>query len=272
MGIEAAVHAMPPVEGAILSLIGKLGGDDAVDGIILVRPSPNDADPRRVAHAIPPAKDAEGMSPANYGATFLTKTYAEAASGILPCTAFAAIELLRSAEVPVAGRTAVVVGRSNILGKPVAHLLNILDATVALAHSDPGPEPTWPRPTSWWPASAGRASSAAPGWAGRGRPDAGSTPWTDASADGLRIRVQDRLRHHPGAGRRARSPPRSCSTWSGWPSAGWRLTANPEGASCSSRRRGRLGSLLSAATGPTVKPVGRGYSALREDFTFQEPG
>ncbi|MBI5881707.1 MAG: bifunctional 5,10-methylenetetrahydrofolate dehydrogenase/5,10-methenyltetrahydrofolate cyclohydrolase [Elusimicrobia bacterium] len=135
VGIKAAVHAMPPVEGAILSLIGTLGRDDAVDGIILVRPFPNDADPRRVAEAIPPAKDAEGMSPANYGATFLTKTYAEAASGILPCTAFAVIELLRSAEVPIAGRTATVVGRSNILGKPAAHLLNILDATVTLAHS-----------------------------------------------------------------------------------------------------------------------------------------
>jgi methylenetetrahydrofolate dehydrogenase (NADP+)/methenyltetrahydrofolate cyclohydrolase len=135
VGIDAAVHGLPGMEGGVLSLLGRLARDGSVDGVILVRPFPGETDHRRIAEAIPPSKDAEGMSPANFGAAFLTKTYAEACSGILPCTAHATVELLLSAEVPVAGRTAVVVGRSNILGKPTAHLLDTLDATVTLCHS-----------------------------------------------------------------------------------------------------------------------------------------
>ncbi|MBI4676914.1 MAG: bifunctional 5,10-methylenetetrahydrofolate dehydrogenase/5,10-methenyltetrahydrofolate cyclohydrolase [Elusimicrobia bacterium] len=134
-GIDAAVHGLGAAQSGVLSLLEGLSRDDSVDGIILVRPFPHDADPRRVAEAIPPGKDAEGMNPVNFGEVFLARTYQEASAGILPCTAFATIELLRCAEVPVAGAAAVVVGRSNILGKPTAHLLNTLDATVTLCHS-----------------------------------------------------------------------------------------------------------------------------------------
>ncbi|MBI5623405.1 MAG: bifunctional 5,10-methylenetetrahydrofolate dehydrogenase/5,10-methenyltetrahydrofolate cyclohydrolase [Elusimicrobia bacterium] len=133
--ISAVVHGLPAVQGGILALIDKLGRDAGVDGIILVRPFPSGVDGRRISEAIPPAKDAEGMSPANFGSAFLAKTYEEAEAGILPCTAYATVELLRSSGVQLAGKTAVVVGRSNILGKPTAHLLNTLDATVTLTHS-----------------------------------------------------------------------------------------------------------------------------------------
>lgn len=134
-GIGATVHAMPATEGGVRSLIDKLARDGAVDGIITVRPFPPGTDPKHVSQAIPPAKDAEGMSPANFGELFLARTYEEASTGILPCTAFATLELLRSAGVGIAGKTAVVVGRSNILGKPTAHLLTTLDSTVTLCHS-----------------------------------------------------------------------------------------------------------------------------------------
>ena len=82
-------------------------------------------------------RDAEGVSHVNFGRLFQAKTFSEIASAGLmaPCTALAVVELLRSSGVPLAGKTAVVLGRSNIVGKPAAHLLTCLDMTVTLCHS-----------------------------------------------------------------------------------------------------------------------------------------
>jgi len=124
-------------EDEALNFISRLGGDPGVDGIIVERPLPKGIAPAAVFSAIAPAKDVEGVNPVNYGRFFLAKTAAEiAAAGVFPpCTVAAIAALLRETGVHAAGREAVVVGRSEIVGRPAAHYLSALDATVTLCHS-----------------------------------------------------------------------------------------------------------------------------------------
>jgi len=118
-------------------LIDRLAADAAIDGIIVEQPLPEGCDQAAVFSAIPVRKDVEGVNPSNYGRFFMAKTAAEiaAADAIAPCTAAAIVALLRATRIDVAGREAVVVGRSEIVGRPAAHLLSALDATVTLCHS-----------------------------------------------------------------------------------------------------------------------------------------
>ncbi|MDD5628006.1 MAG: bifunctional 5,10-methylenetetrahydrofolate dehydrogenase/5,10-methenyltetrahydrofolate cyclohydrolase [Elusimicrobia bacterium] len=131
-----AAQAYPCAEGPA-SLLRRLGEDPAVDGIILEQPVPKGGDAAEAFAAIPPAKDVEGVNPLSYGRFFLCKSSAEiAASGVFPpCTVSAMILLLERSRLPAAGKEAVVVGRSEILGRPAAHYLSALDATVTLCHS-----------------------------------------------------------------------------------------------------------------------------------------
>ncbi len=139
IGLLARDFPCAPDSGceALARLLARLGADSSIDAVIVEQPLPNGFSLDAVFSAIPPGKDAEGVHPANYGRFFLAKTAAEIAAAdiVAPCTAAAIIALLRETNLHVAGKEAVVVGRSEIVGRPAAHFLSALDATVTLCHS-----------------------------------------------------------------------------------------------------------------------------------------
>jgi len=116
----------------LIGRIRKLNADRAVHGILMQLPLPKHIDAARVLEAIAPEKDVDGFHEANLGALLAGRP------GVVPCTPLGCIRLIEHAGVQIAGRHAVVVGRSNIVGKPVAHLLLQRDATVTICHSKSG--------------------------------------------------------------------------------------------------------------------------------------
>ncbi len=108
----------------------KINEDDAIDGILLLRPLPKHIDEKAIEQCIDPAKDLDGISPAN-----LAKVYAGDASGFAPCTAEAVIEMLDFAGIDMTGKRVTVVGRSLVIGKPVTMLLMKRNATVTVCHT-----------------------------------------------------------------------------------------------------------------------------------------
>jgi methylenetetrahydrofolate dehydrogenase (NADP+)/methenyltetrahydrofolate cyclohydrolase len=130
-GFRAFDHhlAADTSEGALLDLVERLNADPAVDGILVQLPLPPAIDTRRVLLAIDPDKDVDGFHPNNLGRLLMGDPR------FIPCTPFGCMKMIAEAGTPVAGAHAVVVGRSNIVGKPVAVLLTAADATVTLCHS-----------------------------------------------------------------------------------------------------------------------------------------
>jgi methylenetetrahydrofolate dehydrogenase (NADP+)/methenyltetrahydrofolate cyclohydrolase len=130
-GLDGLEHRLPAEtsEGALLQLIARLNADPAVDGILVQLPLPEQIDPQRVIAAIDPAKDVDGFHPQNVGRLW------SGGQGLVPCTPYGALLLLRAAHGALAGAEAVVIGRSNIVGKPMAALLLQENCTVSLAHS-----------------------------------------------------------------------------------------------------------------------------------------
>ena len=116
-------------EADILATIDGLNRDDAVDGILVQLPLPKHIATARVLEAVDPKKDADGFHPENAGRLLQGKT------APVPCTPAGILELLRRENVALSGARAVVVGRSDIVGKPMAVLLLRSDATVTIAHS-----------------------------------------------------------------------------------------------------------------------------------------
>jgi methylenetetrahydrofolate dehydrogenase (NADP+)/methenyltetrahydrofolate cyclohydrolase len=116
-------------EAELLATIDGLNRDDAVDGILVQLPLPRHIEASRVLEAIDPRKDADGFHPENAGRLLQGKP------APVPCTPAGILELLRRENVPLRGARAVVVGRSDIVGKPMALLLLRNDATVTIAHS-----------------------------------------------------------------------------------------------------------------------------------------
>jgi methylenetetrahydrofolate dehydrogenase (NADP+) / methenyltetrahydrofolate cyclohydrolase len=116
-------------EAQLLDRIAKLNADPAVHGILVQLPLPKHIDSARVLESIAPAKDVDGFHEANLGALMAGRPT------VVPCTPLGCMRLIEHAGVQIAGQQAVVVGRSNIVGKPVAHLLLQKDATVTLCHS-----------------------------------------------------------------------------------------------------------------------------------------
>ena len=116
-------------EEELLSIIGELNADDAVDGILVQLPLPRHIDENKVIAAIRKEKDVDGFHPLNVAALWMKQPCS------LPCTPKGIIKLLKAAGVEIAGKRAVVVGRSNIAGLPVAKLLMDENATVTVAHS-----------------------------------------------------------------------------------------------------------------------------------------
>ena len=108
----------------------KINNDDDIDGILLLRPLPKHLDERSVEERIDPRKDLDGISPMN-----LAKVFAGDETGYGPCTAEAVIEMLDFAGIDPKGRRATVVGRSLVIGKPVAMMLMKRNATVTVCHT-----------------------------------------------------------------------------------------------------------------------------------------
>mgnify|MGYP003009893452 CR=1 FL=1 len=116
-------------EEALLALIDKYNRDPSIHGILVQLPLPKHIDENKVIYAIDPDKDVDGFTPVNVGRMVIGEEC------FLPCTPAGCIEMLKSTGVPIAGKDAVVIGRSNIVGKPMAMLLLAADATVTICHS-----------------------------------------------------------------------------------------------------------------------------------------
>jgi methylenetetrahydrofolate dehydrogenase (NADP+)/methenyltetrahydrofolate cyclohydrolase len=115
--------------GDLLGVVDALNLDDAIDGILVQLPLPGGMDGREVTERIAPDKDVDGLTTANTGAL------AQGRPRLVPCTPLGVLHLLEDAGVDPAGREAVVIGRSNLFGRPMAMLLEHRNATVTLAHS-----------------------------------------------------------------------------------------------------------------------------------------
>src|SRR6266478_157539 len=113
----------------LLELVFELNHRDEIDGILVQLPLPPQVDSKKILMAVDPAKDVDGFHPVNVG--FLSTQR----SGLVPCTPAGIIEILKRSGIPIAGQEAVVVGRSDIVGTPVAMLLINRNATVTVCHS-----------------------------------------------------------------------------------------------------------------------------------------
>jgi methylenetetrahydrofolate dehydrogenase (NADP+)/methenyltetrahydrofolate cyclohydrolase len=133
VGMTSIHHELPSNVGQdrLLALIGELNGDDKVDGILVQLPLPEPLDAEAVVGAIDPGKDADGLHPANLGRLVLDQ------AGLRPCTPSGVMRILDHYEIPIRGASAVVLGRSFLVGRPMALLLGArgVDATVTVAHS-----------------------------------------------------------------------------------------------------------------------------------------
>ena len=116
-------------ESEFLELIDKLNHDEKVDGILVQVPLPKQIDEQKVAAALDPWKDVDAFNPVNTGRLLL------GLDGFLPCTPYGVMELLKRCNIDLKGKNAVVLGRSNIVGKPQALLLLRENATVTVCHS-----------------------------------------------------------------------------------------------------------------------------------------
>ena len=130
-GMRSFEHRLPATatEAEVLALVGQLNRDPSVDGILVQLPLPRHIAEARVIEAIDPARDVDGFHPINAG------RLASGAPGLAPCTPLGCVILAKSVQADLKGLEAVVIGRSNIVGKPVAHLLLREDCTVTIAHS-----------------------------------------------------------------------------------------------------------------------------------------
>jgi len=130
LGIEYQFHKLSQdiTEAALIEFIQKLNSDRSVNGVIIQMPLPGQIDYKKISQFILPEKDAEGMHPANIGKIVFGK------ANILPCTPAAVMELLKEAGVDLYGKEVVIVGHSEIVGKPLALLLLEKFATVTVCH------------------------------------------------------------------------------------------------------------------------------------------
>ncbi|MGO8997730.1 MAG: bifunctional methylenetetrahydrofolate dehydrogenase/methenyltetrahydrofolate cyclohydrolase FolD [Polyangiaceae bacterium] len=131
VGMRGRLHRFPvtTTQGELLALIAQLNADPAVDGILVQLPLPPQIDALSVLDAVDPKKDVDGFHPVNAG------LLASGRPALVPCTPVGCMLLLRASGIELKGARAVVVGRSNIVGKPVAQLLLSAHATVTIAHS-----------------------------------------------------------------------------------------------------------------------------------------
>jgi methylenetetrahydrofolate dehydrogenase (NADP+)/methenyltetrahydrofolate cyclohydrolase len=134
LGLASEHHPLPAdtPAGRLLEMVAEFNRREDVDGLLVQLPLPNGIDEGAVIEAIDPDKDVDGFHPVNVGRMMLRRP------GLLPCTPAGIIELLAREGVMISGARACVVGRSNIVGRPVAELLLQRDATVTICHSRTG--------------------------------------------------------------------------------------------------------------------------------------
>jgi methylenetetrahydrofolate dehydrogenase (NADP+)/methenyltetrahydrofolate cyclohydrolase len=130
-GIDAFDRKVPAAisEEELLELVAELNADDAVDGVLVQLPLPDHLDEARVIRAVDPVKDVDGFHPFNAGQLYLGRPT------LVPATPLGIMALLAEHRIRLEGARAVVVGRSDIVGKPIAHLLLQANATVTICHS-----------------------------------------------------------------------------------------------------------------------------------------
>jgi methylenetetrahydrofolate dehydrogenase (NADP+)/methenyltetrahydrofolate cyclohydrolase len=131
LGIYGEKHTPPETAStdSLLKLVSELNQRDEIDGILVQLPLPPQVDSKRVLMAVDPRKDVDGFHPVNVGLLSTQRP------GLVPCTPAGIIEILKRSNIPIAGQEAVVVGRSDIVGKPAAMLLINDNATVTVCHS-----------------------------------------------------------------------------------------------------------------------------------------
>ncbi len=152
-GIEPFHHPLPveTSEDDLLALVRELNADERITGILVQLPLPPQIEDDRVIRAVDPAKDVDGFHPINAG------LLVQGLPGFLPATPAGIMELLREYDVELEGARALVIGRSNIVGKPIALLLLAENATVTMAHSRTRDLPALVRESDVVVAAVGRA-------------------------------------------------------------------------------------------------------------------
>lgn len=131
IGIRSLSYELPEetTEDALIELIEKLNKDKTVNGILVQLPVPKHIDPDKIIRTISPEKDVDGFHPQNVGKLVIGE------EGFVSCTPTGVIQLLKRSGIEISGKNCVVVGRSNIVGKPMALLMLRENATVTIAHS-----------------------------------------------------------------------------------------------------------------------------------------
>ena len=186
----ASLHLTPPATistADLLAIIHDLNRRDDVDGILVQLPLPAQIDSKRILEAVDPAKDVDGFHPLNVG------RLVAGCPNLVACTPLGVMEILRRSEIPVAGSSAAVLGRSDIVGKPMALLLMHANATVTICHSKTRDLPATVRRADIVVAAMGRPAMVTPDYIRPGATviDVGINRITDA-AEAERI-----FAHHP---------------------------------------------------------------------------
>jgi methylenetetrahydrofolate dehydrogenase (NADP+)/methenyltetrahydrofolate cyclohydrolase len=159
-GIEARTIRLPAqtAQTVLLATIQTLNDDPAIDGILVQLPLPRGLDSQAVIEAIDPAKDVDGFHPINVG------HLADGRPALVPCTPLGVMKLLRAVGVDLTGAVAVVLGRSAIVGRPMARLLVAADATVTIVHSRTRDLPAECRRAEILIAAVGKPEMVQAGW------------------------------------------------------------------------------------------------------------
>jgi methylenetetrahydrofolate dehydrogenase (NADP+)/methenyltetrahydrofolate cyclohydrolase len=160
VGMRSFDHRLPATvsEAELLALVRRLNADPAVHGILVQMPLPPQIEAQDVVAALDPDKDVDGFNPVNVG------RLAACLPGFAPCTPLGCVRLAKSVHASLEGCEAIVIGRSNVVGKPLAQLLLGQDATVTVAHSKTRDLPAVCRRADLVFAATGRAEMVKPEW------------------------------------------------------------------------------------------------------------
>jgi len=163
-GMKSFEHKLPTTttQAELLEIVQRMNADDSVDGILVQLPLPQHIDANAVLDAIHPDKDVDGFHPINAGRLAIGRP------GLVPCTPSGSMRLIRSVEPKLAGKHAVVIGRSNIVGKPMGQLLLAADCTVTIAHSKTADLPAISRQADILIAAVGRPEMVTGDWIKQG--------------------------------------------------------------------------------------------------------
>jgi methylenetetrahydrofolate dehydrogenase (NADP+) / methenyltetrahydrofolate cyclohydrolase len=179
LGMASWLHTPPANVSTdyMLQLVRDLNADDNVDGILIQLPLPSQIDSKRVLEAVDPAKDVDGFHPVSLGRLVSNRP------GLVACTPAGCMEILRRYEIPLEGANAVVLGRSDIVGKPMALLLLHANATVTICHSKTRDLPAVIRRADILVAAIGKAGYVRADWIKPGAAviDVGTNKVTDAA-------------------------------------------------------------------------------------------